>query len=196
MSQPVEGMSCETALDLIEAFLDDELGPTVAEEFHTHLEDCPTCSKEAADARQFLTELRSLPELKVPSRVIDNVRDAIGRHDFEAGTDPRSQIRNRWLAAAAAIIIGILGTTTMIRNHAEPTDAEALRAAAEVQVALATIGDITRRANQMVQAKVIDDRALPRSIRGLARSLGPLRSLESTDGTRAAPYEPTHEGSF
>jgi len=194
MSQQVEGMSCETALDLIEAFLDDELGPTVAEEFRAHLNTCPDCAKEAADARNILTELRSLPELDLPARVVTRVKTVVDRESTDVRGSFGSRKRMVWLAAAAAVVLAI-GAVSLSRHQPSSTDLEAQRAAAEVTYALACVSGITQRANQLVQARVIDDGAIQKSIRGLARSLGPLKSFESTDGTRAAPYEPTHEGS-
>lgn len=195
MSPMVEDMHCDVVLDRMEAFIDDDVTADESAATGRHLEHCDACAKELEHARETLAALRVLPELDVPDRVIENARAAIRRQGPAGSSAPRTNIRRRWLAAAAAIVIGIIGTVAVVRNRTESTDLEALRAAAEVRLALATIGEISQRANRIVRARVIDDGPIPQSLRGLARSLGPLASLQTTDGPHAAPYEPTHEGS-
>lgn len=195
MSPTVEDARCNEVLDRLEAFIDEQVDDAESAAIERHLECCDTCARELEHALETVAALRALPELEVPPRVMESTRTAIEVHDPAAGAAPRNRLRGRWLAAAAAIVIGILGTVSVVRDQTEPTGAEALRAAADVQLALATIRDISLRANQMVQARVIQEGAIPQSIRGFARSLEPLTSLELTDGPLAAPFEPTREGS-
>ena len=195
MSPMVEDMKCNVVLDRVEVFIDDDVTADESAAIKRHLEHCDACAKELEHALKSLAALRALPELDVPDRVIENARAAILRQGPAGSSAPRTKMRRRWLAAAAAIVIGIIGTVAVVRDRTESTDLEALRAAAEVRLALATIGEISQRANRIVRARVIDDGPIPQSFRGLARSLGPLASLQTTDGPHAAPYEPTHEGS-
>jgi anti-sigma factor RsiW len=194
MSPTVEDMLCDRVLDRMEAFIDDDVTADESAAIKRHLDHCDACAEELEHALETLAALRALPELDVPDRVIEDARAAIRRQGPAGNNNQRANMRRRWLAAAAAIVIGIIGTTAVVRDRTEPTDPEALRAAAEVQFALATIGEISERANRMVQTKVIDHGPIPQSFRGLARSLGPLTLLQTNDGPPAAPYEPTHEG--
>ncbi len=194
MSRQLDEMLCDAVLEQIEPFIDDELEAGSAERVRTHLENCPACAREAAAARIVLTELRSLPELDLPPGVMDQVRTVADGDTHRRHGIARSRRPMAWLAAAAMVVVAI-GAVTFSNRQSNRNDADALRAAAEVQLALATIGEISQRANRLIQAKVIDNRPIPQSIRGLAHSLGPLASSKSTRGPIAAPYEPTHEGS-
>jgi len=178
----------------MEAFIDDDVTADESAAIKRHLEHCDACAKELEHALRTLAALRALPELDVPDRVIENARAAIRRQGPAESSASRTNTRRRWLAAAAAIVIGIIGTVAVVQDRTESTDPDALRAVAEVRFALATIGEISERANRIVRARIIDDGPIPQSFRGLARSLGPLASLQTTDGPHAAPYEPTHEG--
>lgn len=190
MSPVVEDIRCDEVLDRMEAFIDVEVDAAESAAIERHLECCDTCAREIEHALESIAALRALPEFEVPARVIDRVRAEIA-----ADNPPRNVAPRRWLAAAAAIVIGVVGTLVVVRDRAEPTDAEALRAAAEVQLALATFGDISRRANRIVRTKVINERPVPQSVRNLARALVSLTSHESNGEPVTAPLKPTPEGS-
>lgn len=194
MSQQLDEMLCEAVLEQLEPFIDGELEAGFADRVRAHLDTCPACAREEAAARLVLTDLRALPQIDLPPEVMNHVRtvvdgDTTRRHGFARGRRPMA-----WLAAAAMAVVAV-GAITISSRQSNRTDADALRAAAEVQLALATIGEISQRANRLIQAKVIDHHPIPQSIRGLAHSLGPLASSTSTLGPITAPYEPTHEGS-
>ena len=168
MSSTVEPVCCETALDLIEPLLDGELDASAAADLRRHLDACPSCSGEAAAAQQILTELRSLPELDPPPRVVEHVQRSIDRDPASFRGRPGGRHRLGWWAAAAALVLA-LGALTIDRQQTTSTDAEARRAAAELTYALAYVSNITQRANRAVRNEVIDHRVLPVAARGLGR---------------------------
>ena len=192
MSQPADEMRCEDVLDLIEPFMDDELEAPVAEKLRNHLEGCPSCSREAVAARGVLTELRSLPELDPPPRVLVRLQAATERSPLFNLARHRSR-KMAWLAAAAALVLAI-GVLTIGRQAPDPTDAEALRAAAEVTYALACVSDITLRASRAIRNEVIDHRVVPVAARSLARPFQRLSNDELMGGTASRPPEHRMEG--
>lgn len=194
MSSTVEGTRCDDVLDRLEALIDGELADDERLTVERHLKGCTSCTEELEHAVDAVTALRALPEPNVPDRVIEKARERLALNDPKTDVDARDRRRRRWLAAAV-VVAGIVGTSSVMRRPPPEPDAEALRAAAEVRFALATMGEITERANRIVRDRIIDSGPIPQSFSSLARSLDPLTSLQSTDAAPAAPDEPAHEGS-
>ncbi len=193
MSSTVEPRSCETILDLIDPWLDDELDESVAADLRRHLDACPSCSREAAAAQQILTELRSLPEFDPPSRVVEHVRRIVDRDPTSHQGFFGRRHRLGWMAAAATLVLA-LGAVTIGRQQTVSTNAEARRAAAEVTYALACVSNITQRANRAVRTEVIDHRVIPVVANGLGR---PFQRLSNGISEGASPVtfpETRHEG--
>lgn len=177
MSQQDEDMRCEIALDHIEAFIDDELPTEFALGLRRHLKGCPSCARELKDARRTIAAVRAMPEFDPPQRTIEAVRlevEAQGR-----GRSAFHGRRTRLLAVAAAVLISVLGGTAVMRHDRGP-DAEALRAAAEIEYALACVGEITRRANRTATARVMNGTAVSSAVDGVTRTLDRSSSLLPT----------------
>ena len=62
MSRPTEDMTCQEVLDLLEDFLDQDLGRDDAAAVSAHVATCSGCSGELALAERVRSELRRLPE--------------------------------------------------------------------------------------------------------------------------------------
>jgi len=97
-------MTCNDALALLAAYLDDELGVADAIHVERHLTDCSLCREardEALSLRSDIVEagLNCRPSPEVAARVRDRVRQAARQ---EAGTRVRPLT---WAAAAAAIVL-------------------------------------------------------------------------------------------
>ena len=193
MSSTVEPMRCGTALDLIDPMLDEELKVSTVEDLQRHLDACPSCSGEVAAARQVLTELRSLPELDPPTRVVAHVQQTIERDPSSRRARPGGRDRLGWMAAAAVLVLAV-GAAGMVRHQNASSKAEARRAAAEVTYAIACVSNITQRANRAVQTEVIGHRVIPVAARGLARPLQRLSNGISENGSLATSPEIRIEG--
>lgn len=174
MSQQDEDMRCEIALDHMEAFIDDELPTEFALGLRRHLEGCPSCTQELNDARRFSAALRGLPERDPPKRLIDEVRREVG-----AECRSRSTIRGRrtrLVALAATVLISVFGGIAL-RQHNQGLDSQALKNAAEIEYALARIGEITRRANVSATTRVMRGAAVSTAVDGVARTFDLSTSL-------------------
>jgi anti-sigma factor (TIGR02949 family) len=186
-------MRCDEALDLIEPLLDNELDPSAAEDLRRHLDACPSCADDAEAGRQLLDELRSLPEIDAPRRVVERVRELADRESVRRRDRTGGISRLGWLAAAAALVLA-LGAATIGRQHAARADAEARRAAADLTCALACLSDITQRANRAIQTEVIDHRIVPVAARGLARPLQRIANGISQGESPVTPRGIRNEG--
>jgi len=193
MSSTVEPMSCDTALDLLDPLLDDELDAPAAKDLRRHLEACPSCSEEAAAAQQTLTQLRSLPEFDPPPRVLEHVRRTIDRDPTSHHGPFGGRHRLGWMAAAAVVVLA-LSAVTIGRHQTAASETEARRAAAEVTYALACVSNITQRANRAVRNEVIDHRVIPAAARGLGRPLQRLSNGISEGESPVTLPEIRHEG--
>jgi len=190
MSQQDDEMRCEIVLDHIESFIDDELPAEFATRLRRHIECCPSCSEELENARQTIAALRRLPELDPPDRLIEEVR-----REVATGHRNRSVFggsRNRLLAAAAAVLISVVGGLSLLQRHQSP-DAEALQAAAEIEYAVACVGEITRRANVNATTRVMNGTAVSTALDGVTRTLEFSSNLLPT--TVPSTNSPTSEGS-
>jgi anti-sigma factor (TIGR02949 family) len=184
MSPQDETMHCEDALDLLEAMIDGDLTEERAATLRRHLDRCRGCSREFDHAQQTVIALRSLPEFDAPDRIVRRARAEIGRTRIGTGAPIFGVRRSLWLAAAAVVALSLAGSMMIGRHRAAPTaDPDAAKAAAEVKLALATLGDISRRAELMVKHRVVDERVVPTTLRGLT---GALR-LADSDSTNHDP---------
>jgi anti-sigma factor RsiW len=188
MSQQVDDMRCGTVDEHIESFIDGELATDLSIRLRRHLDRCPACADRVERARSTMAALRSLPELDAPPRVLHQVRAEV------AGSRPRRPRRRRLrLAAAAAVLLSVTGGLYAVRHAQRGPDPEAVRAAAELEYALARLGEITRRANHLAADRVLRRGALPSAVGGLAGSLG--LAQPPTDGSNPGSSESTEQGS-
>lgn len=93
--------------ELLSAFLDGELTPEERVSVLAHLEGCPACRTELADLQTARSMVRSLPTVDVPAWVM-----------VEPERPPRPADRRHkpatWAAAAAAVIVLLIGIATFV----------------------------------------------------------------------------------
>jgi hypothetical protein len=174
MSQRVDGLSCAVVVDLLEEWIDGDLVGPDAVAIEAHLEGCASCSEERLLAERVRDSLRSLPELDAPPRVLDAVRSA---------TQPRAADGLRSLfekmaarpapalaAAAAAVFLVLVIQPWGDRSAPQFTEEEIRQATVDTKLALAYVGNITRRAERKVR-HAIDEKAVTPTMQGIARSM-------------------------
>ena len=102
-------MNCETALQLIDAFMDSELDPSTSLEVSTHLSACPAC-KQALESRQALSKAIKLAAAFAPAPAA--LRGQI-RHKIQ----PRPHFRYGIAALGmAAVVAACFGFATWKKN--------------------------------------------------------------------------------
>ncbi len=137
-------MNCQEVKELLSAYIDRELTRTETREVTNHLKACRDCTRELVSLRKLTGILYSLPEVKAPARMADNVQQEISRQAPPAKEKQSSSLfRQRWVwgsltAAAAAVLLVVAnfsffteetfnGTTvTRIPNNGAETISEDL----------------------------------------------------------------------
>ena len=92
--------------DLIEGYLDEELGPDTSAEVQEHLANCHTCAETYARLRQQRVDIRAMaPSYTAPEFLRHSVRNSVRLEaEREAATHHRS-VNWRWLAIAASVLL-------------------------------------------------------------------------------------------
>jgi anti-sigma factor RsiW len=118
-------MRCEDARPLIDSYLDGELDLVHTLDLERHVESCASC----APARQNAMELRSairggLPYFRAPRSLEQRVR-AIAQEPAKAA--PRVTVLSwRWIGAAAAVLLVVLGAARLGENLLGPSPGDLL----------------------------------------------------------------------
>jgi anti-sigma factor RsiW len=118
-------MNCDLASRYLDAFVDEGLEPAVERELEEHLRSCLACQCQAWEIREFRTFFRQhAPRYQAPpklrARVLTVARPWRAIPSF-------SLPRPVWLAAAAALVLGILITFSALSpDHGKELAAQAV----------------------------------------------------------------------
>lgn len=199
MSQRVESGRCAEVLDRLEAWIDGDLDEREGAEMRSHVDDCESCRRERQLAEELAAELRALPEFEIPERVVRAVhrKTSLGvmeklRSIFE------DAVRRPFpaMAAVAAVLVALVVISPWTRrSEPEYSEQEIVRAASELRLAFAYVGDITRRAEVRVKERVIDDGVAAQTMRGVRRSFQIIGGVGTRSTSPAATPQPTVKGS-
>jgi len=199
MSRHVEGMTCAEVWDRIDAWIDGDLEPAEASVLEVHVEGCAACDEERRLAVEICAELRGLPELDPPDRVIKAVHDATAPTIGEKVRGLLDAIT--WRPAPAVVALVVIVVLVMVvfpgRRSGTPqyTDQEVARAAEETKLALAYVSSITRRAEIQARRKVFEDGAVSATVRGISRSLDWTGTAAGAEPTTTVLPKQNNEGS-
>ena len=105
-------LNCKKALDLLNEYIDGELGANDTEFVRSHIEKCPECKKSYEELKELENILASSAET-APSALYDRVMDEV-RAEKSAVKKPF--IIRKWsmVAVAAVICLSILSTPTIL----------------------------------------------------------------------------------
>lgn len=172
MPQSFEPLNCDQACDRLEAWIDGDLDPRAAEETRCHIEACPSCRTELDLAKEVRATLRSLPAFELPARVLHAVRSAA---EGDSGPVAATRWWTRPVAAVAAVAAAVLLALVVAPERQTPRPqadaAEVARVTAETRLALAYLGSAARRAEVRLKTRVVDDRAVVATLKGVSSSL-------------------------
>ncbi len=165
---------CVDVLDRLDAWIDGDLEASEAARVKAHVDGCSGCREERQSAEEIRAELRGMPELDPPERVLALVRNRRpiakkwpGAFNFPLTLRPVQAA----IAMAAAAILLAVAVPWGGRSGSPYTDLEIRRAQAETRLALAYVGDAARRAERGVRKKVLDERDFPATVREISRTL-------------------------
>lgn len=170
MARNVE-TGCERVLDLLEAYVDCDLAAGETEAVQRHLDACASCAAELELAVAVQEGLRALPRPACPPAVLVAVQSR-GRAEV-VPLMPRRKAA-RWLhLAAAAVLLAAVGGGLFFLLPSRPTaqTAEVERATYEARLALAYLGEASRKAGLSVREEVFEERVVSPTARSLSRML-------------------------
>jgi hypothetical protein len=172
--------TCDTALDLIEPFVDGDLEEAEADRLRSHLGSCRPCAAELALAERIQRELRALPQLDCPPEIVERVRREGAQIaqilPFRSPVRPRGAVLPFRIAAAAALLaVALGGGALFIRSQQQPRQpsaAEVARATQEARYALAYLGKVSRQASLGVRDEVLARRVVLPAARSVSHTIG------------------------
>jgi anti-sigma factor RsiW len=171
MARDIE-MGCERVLELLEAYVDGDLAPAEGAAVRRHLAACASCAAELELALAVKQGLRALPQPVCPPAVLAAVKQR-GRAEVVPLRARRPAVAwVRW-AAAAAILAAVASGLFFLMQPSRPATqtAEVERATYEARLALAYIGEASRKAGLSVRHEVFEERVVSPTARSLARML-------------------------
>jgi anti-sigma factor RsiW len=184
--------------ELLEAFVDGDLGPGEERMVAAHLDGCAACGREHRVAMELRSTLRSLPEHDAPAKVLWAVRMAA--REGESRVPLRTRLA-RWMTrpaaavAAATVAVAVLITALAWwqRPAARPSldDPEIARAAQETRLALALVGALGRRA---ALDEVLGRRVVSPAVDGVTHALRQHLGSEGSDDGSPEPEHKTDKG--
>lgn len=161
---------CQWTLENIESYLDDELDAPSRETFERHVNACPACAAELEFARRVVVELRALPQLRSPDRVVDAAATRVLRGSIidrlRAWLD--SLVQPALRPAMVAMLVVLAAATIFVvslRDRSEQQMAangyskqEIEQARTQALIAFAYVGKYTNRAGRIVTQEVLGER--------------------------------------
>lgn len=153
--------SCEWVREHLDALIDDEFESTPQREaFAHHVASCDACARELAWARRVRAELRALQFGSAPAAAVARAQTEIdARPAAVVPLRPKARLlRGLSAVAAAVVIIAALTIAEQRRRAAQEVAVE--QAARDAAIAFAYVGKYTRRAGEIVESEVIEQRLL------------------------------------
>jgi anti-sigma factor RsiW len=185
-------------LELLEAFVDGDLGPAEERMVAAHVGECRSCRHEHRLALEIRSTLRSLPEHDAPAKVLWGVRMA-ARGDRSAR--PLRARLLRWAhrpaaavaMAAVALAVVVAAFAWWQRPAPRPSfdDPEIARAAQETRFALALVGELGRRA---ALDEVFGRRVVSPTVHGLADALRERLGSNGSEDENTVPEGAADKG--
>lgn len=109
---------CETFVEMLDAFVDNELDKSEKEQVLAHVQSCDDCKRQVKEIEAIKTTLSSLPRRKMTIDLADNFDQILTKEPQVASTNSDNVIaisgKRRWIvafaSAAAVVVIAIAGS--------------------------------------------------------------------------------------
>ena len=170
-------MDCKWALDLFDAYLDNDLSPEERLHLEEHIRSCPTCAEELAFAQRINDTLRNLPEEKCPDSVIERAFADIKTENAEESQEKRDvhdtiqSILNWRLIFAATVVLILFSIGVFYRKPLEEDSEiqDITLAKKQLETTFAYITAVSLRSTETISKEVIAGRVIPAVNRGVER---------------------------
>jgi len=108
-------MQCDRAIELIGAYLDQELDAETRREVAAHLTGCAACAALGRDYRSVNEQVATLGRVPVPEHLIANVRSRLAGGTVETATRD-TPFGTGWLRQVAVLLLacGVTAAVTML----------------------------------------------------------------------------------
>lgn len=171
-------MNCETAREIIDAFIDGDLDEPGRAALRRHCDQCGACGRELVLAERVRDELRALPALSAPHRLIRDagaaarVAPVVPLPVRTRRVRPRPAIVGVMAAALAVAAATVWLATRRSGDTPAPayTEAEVRRARDEMALAFAYVGRYSAESAEILRDDVMARRVMPRIERALVTS--------------------------
>jgi hypothetical protein len=173
----------EHVLEHLSAYLDGELGAAERERFRVHLGECATCAKRLDELASVDASLRDLPA-DAPAGYFEGLPSRVRSRLFQSAAPRRLWQVPAWtLAAAAALLLGVLAPLTLRQQRPAP-------AASVEQYALPVPSPAALEADKLAQAPEAKKLA-EASQRADAAQPAPRGWAQAPAASTAEPAEPS-----
>lgn len=162
-----ENSMCAITRDRLDAFVDDDLSAAEATAVTSHVATCCDCADELAAARSLQENLRGLPKLRCPDRVVDRVLEEA---DVQPANVHRFPLRPlRWMGALAAAVLLVVAASVWRAPVPTPSDVDVAVAYTPEEVALAKhqveqtfvyLAKVSQKSLSTVGKSVIEDKII------------------------------------
>src|SRR5215472_15253624 len=116
-------MACERNIDRIQEAVDGTLGSIRRADLEMHLNECEDCRALYDDLVRIRDAAAGLPPQQVPDRawlqIAGRLRQEGRIHDVQKPAPARRWTAS-WLAAAAALVIAIVGGVVLLQHRSTP----------------------------------------------------------------------------
>jgi hypothetical protein len=181
---------CEAYSASIGELTDGTLAPAERARLEAHLDQCAACRALAADLESIRREARNLPRLEPPASLWTRIGEGLraqgvtdadpGTAAAETGSAPARtgfRIGKTWLAAAAALLIAIVGGAFVIQRMTRPPAPQG-DSARETAASPASTGSGNSGAAGLVESVEADLRAAEQHYE---RAIAGLEKIASAD---------------
>lgn len=179
---PTSGDNCSWTQERIESYVDGELHGAELEAFERHIESCETCRGELSLAGTLVRELRALPPLGCPDRVVEDAAARVGAESTGTTGTWVDRLRERFggrfapvpKPVVAVVLLVIVAAVFVLLQHEQlpftgtgelptevtVTDEELELAKLDVMLAFAYVGKYSLRTSEIVIQDGITDRVM------------------------------------